>query len=586
MIGTDPSAGTSVAKGSSITVIVSSGSAPVPVPDVTGKSETDAQSQLVDLGLKVQTQDVAVTRPGPGRRRPEAVARPRHEAEEGRHRDAPDRATRRRVTEPRRIRVAVLRGGRSSEHDVSLRLRRVGARGARPRALRRRADHDRPRRRLGAPVRPARVAPPRRGASDRPGPRRRRRPARAGTARRRRRPARPPRPVRRGRHRAGPLRARSAPPTSARACSARRSRWTRRSARPCCGTRGSPSRASVVLHAHRDHPDDPALERRLAAELGYPLFVKPARLGSSVGISKVHDASELPAALALGPRARRQGARRGAPRRPRGRVRRARQRGAGRLRRRRDQAARRVVRLRGEVRDRRLGHPDPGRSRPRRTSRASRRRRWRAFRACDLAGMARIDYFLRRDGDARPERDQHDPGLHRDERLRSPLRGERHPVRAPARSPDRARARAARAAVEAAGPSRSAPMRALVKRVAERGLWLEDVPEPTYGINDVLIRVAQDRDLRHRPAHLRLGRLGAGDDPGADGRRPRVRRRDRRGRLERARTSRRRPRQRRGPRRLRPLPQLPGGPAPPVRAHVGRRRQPARARSPSSSRCR
>jgi serine/threonine-protein kinase len=63
VIGTDPSAGTSVAKGSSITVIVSSGSAPVPVPDVTGKSETDAQSQLVDLGLKVQTQDVAVTDP-------------------------------------------------------------------------------------------------------------------------------------------------------------------------------------------------------------------------------------------------------------------------------------------------------------------------------------------------------------------------------------------------------------------------------------------------------------------------------------------------------------------------------------------
>jgi D-alanine-D-alanine ligase len=31
--------------------------------------------------------------------------------------------------------------------------------------------------------------------------------------------------------------------------------------------------------------------------LGWPLFVKPARLGSSVGIAKVHDASELDAAL-------------------------------------------------------------------------------------------------------------------------------------------------------------------------------------------------------------------------------------------------------------------------------------------------
>ena len=32
-------------------------------------------------------------------------------------------------------------------------------------------------------------------------------------------------------------------------------------------------------------------------------------------------------------------------------------------------------------------------------------------------------------------------------------------------------------------------MRALVKARAERGLWLQDVPEPEYGINDVMIRV-------------------------------------------------------------------------------------------------
>lgn len=32
-------------------------------------------------------------------------------------------------------------------------------------------------------------------------------------------------------------------------------------------------------------------------------------------------------------------------------------------------------------------------------------------------------------------------------------------------------------------------MKALVKAQAERGLWLQDVPEPTVGINDVLIRV-------------------------------------------------------------------------------------------------
>ena len=32
-------------------------------------------------------------------------------------------------------------------------------------------------------------------------------------------------------------------------------------------------------------------------------------------------------------------------------------------------------------------------------------------------------------------------------------------------------------------------VKALVKSRAERGLWLEDVPEPTIGINDVKIRV-------------------------------------------------------------------------------------------------
>ena len=32
-------------------------------------------------------------------------------------------------------------------------------------------------------------------------------------------------------------------------------------------------------------------------------------------------------------------------------------------------------------------------------------------------------------------------------------------------------------------------MRALIKAKAGEGLWLEDVPEPEIGINDVLIRV-------------------------------------------------------------------------------------------------
>ena len=46
-----------------------------------------------------------------------------------------------------------------------------------------------------------------------------------------------------------------------------------------------------------DFDDDPAAVAREVAELGYPLFVKPARLGSSVGIARVADASELSDAL-------------------------------------------------------------------------------------------------------------------------------------------------------------------------------------------------------------------------------------------------------------------------------------------------
>ena len=42
-----------------------------------------------------------------------------------------------------------------------------------------------------------------------------------------------------------------------------------------------------------------AIRRRIEAEIGYPCFVKPANLGSSVGITKVHKAEELAAALDL-----------------------------------------------------------------------------------------------------------------------------------------------------------------------------------------------------------------------------------------------------------------------------------------------
>jgi len=51
----------------------------------------------------------------------------------------------------------------------------------------------------------------------------------------------------------------------------------------------------IPVAAHRTlRPGDPA-----AHEFPYPVFVKPARLGSSIGISKAHDAAELEAAVAL-----------------------------------------------------------------------------------------------------------------------------------------------------------------------------------------------------------------------------------------------------------------------------------------------
>ncbi|MGA9860058.1 MAG: D-alanine--D-alanine ligase family protein [Solirubrobacteraceae bacterium] len=46
-----------------------------------------------------------------------------------------------------------------------------------------------------------------------------------------------------------------------------------------------------------DYATDPAAVSRVVAELGYPLFIKPARLGSSVGIARVAGPEELAAAL-------------------------------------------------------------------------------------------------------------------------------------------------------------------------------------------------------------------------------------------------------------------------------------------------
>ena len=152
------------------------------------------------------------------------------------------------------------------------------------------------------------------------------------------------------------------------------------------------------------HPGDaqrhaPA-RRRAANPYGYPVFVKPARLGSSVGISKAHDDAELERRGRARLRARREGARRGVRRRDRGRGRRARQPAARGVAPGRDRGhAQRVVRLRGQVRRRRDGARRPGAHlgragrRARRSSRSARSSRpsaraWRAS-TCSSAATAR-----------------------------------------------------------------------------------------------------------------------------------------------------------------------------------------------------
>ncbi len=62
-------------------------------------------------------------------------------------------------------------------------------------------------------------------------------------------------------------------------------------------------------------------------------------------------------------------------------------------------------------------------------------------------------------------------------------------------------------------------MRALVKTKPAPGLDMRDEPVPVIRPDDVLIKVEQDRHLRHRRSYLELGRVGAEDDPRSDGRR-------------------------------------------------------------------
>ena len=61
---------------------------------------------------------------------------------------------------------------------------------------------------------------------------------------------------------------------------------------------GLPDIPHVVVRSREWH-DDRSAVRESVASLGFPVFVKPARGGSSIGISKVHDAGELDDAIEL-----------------------------------------------------------------------------------------------------------------------------------------------------------------------------------------------------------------------------------------------------------------------------------------------
>lgn len=53
----------------------------------------------------------------------------------------------------------------------------------------------------------------------------------------------------------------------------------------------------LYFNRQRWREEGPGLGERICGELGLPLFVKPANLGSSIGISRVTEAGELPAAV-------------------------------------------------------------------------------------------------------------------------------------------------------------------------------------------------------------------------------------------------------------------------------------------------
>ena len=70
-------------------------------------------------------------------------------------------------------------------------------------------------------------------------------------------------------------------------------------AKRLCQTAGIPVVPWVTVHRWRWEKEPDAVKAEIEQEFPYPVFVKPATLGSSVGMSKVHNAEELGPALNL-----------------------------------------------------------------------------------------------------------------------------------------------------------------------------------------------------------------------------------------------------------------------------------------------
>ena len=65
----------------------------------------------------------------------------------------------------------------------------------------------------------------------------------------------------------------------------------------CVADAGIPVAPSITLFSADYHANPENMHSLIEQQFAYPFFVKPANLGSSIGISKVHHSTQLPAAL-------------------------------------------------------------------------------------------------------------------------------------------------------------------------------------------------------------------------------------------------------------------------------------------------